>query len=125
MRNPLDDFEDQFTSYELVQQNLEALAEEARDWNARCPGIEAVGLILDAKVAEAEPFIAALEQACGQKLPVSGFLGVVPRSFAVDILRKHCTAALDNLPNGRAGELLPVLVSMGSGYRFAEVAYTL
>ena len=74
--------------------------------------------------AGARPFIDALEQASGQKLNVPGFLGLVPRQFAVHILREDCPAALDNLPNGEPGSVLPVLVATKGGFRVDEVEYS-
>jgi hypothetical protein len=53
---------------------------------------------------------------------VPGFLGVVPRPFAVAIVRASCPVALDNLPNGEPGATLPVLVAMKGGFRFGNAS---
>ena len=57
-----------------------------------------------------------------QTAGLPGFLGVVPRPFAVHILRTNCPAALDNLPYNDTGTL-PVLVATKGGFRFGEVDY--
>jgi len=108
--DPLGHFEDQSFSHELIEHNRGPLAEEAREFLSENPGVDPVGLLLDVGASEAKPFLDALEQAAGQKLSVPGFLGVVPRHFAVHILRINCPAALDNLPNNETGTL-PVLVA--------------
>ena len=122
MSERFEHFEDQACSHDLIENNRGPLGEEARDFISQNPGIEPVGLILDAGASEARPFLDALENAAGQRLNVPGFLGVVPRQFAVHILRTNCPAALDNLPNNDTGTL-PVLVATKGGFRFGEVDY--
>jgi len=97
------------------------LVAEAREFWAEHPDLEQVGLILECSSAEAKPFLVALERAAGKRIEVAGFLGIVPRRFAIDILRNNAPAALDNLPNGKLGVTLPVLVATRSGFRFGEI----
>lgn len=122
--DPFEHFEDQQLSHDLIEKNRDALAEEAREFVSLNAGAEPVGLILEAGASEAKPFLDAFAQAAGKKINVPGFLGVVPRQFAVHILRNNCPAALDNLPNGEIGTTLPVLVATKGGFRFDEVCYT-
>ncbi|MCB9891941.1 MAG: hypothetical protein H6832_18990 [Planctomycetes bacterium] len=124
MTDTFEHFGDQQFSHEVLERNRTALRDEARGFVAQASGVEPVGLILDAGAAEAKPFLEALEQATGRQLNVPGFLGVVPRPFAVHILRASCPAALDNLPNGELGVKLPVLVATKGGFRFGEVDYS-
>tara|TARA_R110002072_G_scaffold2288_5_gene18901 strand:- start:6104 stop:6487 length:384 start_codon:yes stop_codon:yes gene_type:complete len=124
MRDPFEHFEDQQLSHELLEKHRGDLAEEARNFISGNAGAEPVGLILEAGSSEARAFLEALKQATGQELDAPGFLGVVPRAFAVGILRANLPAALDNLPNGELGAKLPVLVATKGGFRFAEVEYS-
>ena len=48
---------------ELIENNRDALAEKGRDFVSENPGVEPVGLILEAGASEAKPFLDALEQA--------------------------------------------------------------
>ena len=125
MSDPFEHFEDQQLSHDLIEHNRDALGEEARDFLSENSGVDPVGLILESGAAEARPFLDALEQVAGEKLNVPGFLGVVPRHFAVEILRANAPAALDNLPNGKLGSTLPVLVATKGGFRFGVVEYSL
>lgn len=123
MSDPLEHFEEELRSYELLEEHREALAKEARDLASRGVEADPVGLILEAGASEARAFLDALEKAAGRKLDVPGFLGLVPRRFAVEILRANCQAALDHLPNGELGKTLPVLIATTGGYRFGTIDY--
>jgi hypothetical protein len=122
--DPFEHFEDQQFSHELLERNDGALREEAMAFVSQGPGVEPVGLILEAGASEAKPFVEALERATGTKFDAPGFLGVVPRPYVVNILRANCPAALDNLPNGEVGATLPVLVATKGGFRFGTVEYS-
>ncbi len=124
MSDPFEHFEDQQLSHELLEKHRGDLAEEARNFISQNADAEPVGLILEAGSSEARAFMQSIAQASGQERNAPGFLGVVPRAFAVEILRANLPAALDNLPNGELGAKLPVLVATKGGFRFAEIEYS-
>lgn len=123
--DPFEHFEEQQLSHELVAEHREALIADAAEFARQHPDLELVGLILEAGASEAAPLRAALEQATGQSFAGRGFLGVVPRSMVLAILRANAPATLDWLPPSRTGSTrtLPIAVVTKSGFRFAAVSY--
>jgi hypothetical protein len=111
-------------SEKLIKQHAPKLAQEIRELVTEHPGAKAVGLILEAGAAEAEPFRRAMEAQSGQTIGGAGFFGLVPRKMAVDILRTTMPAALEWLePDEPHESRLPVVVVMKAGIRLGVVNY--
>lgn len=79
-----------------------------------------------ANAAEATSLRAKLQKATGQDFAGKGFIGVVPRSMVLDILRANHPAALDWLEgSGDEGTLrkLPLVAVTENGIRLGRVNY--
>src|SRR4029450_8629177 len=73
--DPFENFEEQQRSYELLQEHREALVADALELLREHPGLEVVGLVLDADASEASAMRRAFEQATGQNFAGRGFIG--------------------------------------------------
>jgi hypothetical protein len=100
--DPFENLGEQQRSYELLDEHREALLADARELLLAQPGMEVVGLILDADASEATAMRSALEQATGRNFAGRGFLGVAPRPFVLQLLRANApetsTGCLRHLP---------------------------
>lgn len=130
MDDPFDNFGEQLRSFELLDEHRLALVEDARELLRETPETEVVGLILDGEAAEAQAFRTALEDATGQDLGGKGFLGVAPRKFVVDMLRRDSPASLEWIPssttrdeNGDIQHWLPLVALTRKGVRFSVVEF--
>lgn len=122
--DPFENFGEQQRSYELLEEHRLALAADARELLQANPGLQVVGLILDADASEATAMRATLEQATGQNFQGRGFLGVAPRDFVLHMLRANAPATLDWLPaSTSAGDVqqLPLVAITKHGVRFGIV----
>ncbi|HLQ36827.1 MAG TPA: hypothetical protein VK348_03435 [Planctomycetota bacterium] len=116
--DPFEHFEQQLRSHELITEHRDLLLAEAAEFVRQHPGTPPVALILEADTSEAAPLWAALQRASGHDLQGRGFLGVVPRAFALQILRANAPATLDWLAPATAdGAELPLVVATRNGFR--------
>ncbi len=91
----MSEFEQKEQSIRLLDEHGESLAADAREMRSANPELRVVGLILAPDASEARGIMAAIQQATGQDLAGRGFVGLVPREFAVTILRSNAPATLD------------------------------
>lgn len=118
-----EEFERQQRSFDLIDQHRATLASEAARIAKEHPGARMVGLILEGDAPEAVEFLRALE------LPndIAGFVGVVPRKMALDILGQSAPAGLDFVANDTIGPMrkLPILFAAKTGVRLGLVEYAI
>lgn len=91
----MNEFEQQEQSMRLMDEHGPSLARDAAEVAAQRPDAQVVGLIVMPDAAEAKRLVEALSQATGQNLRGRGFVGLVPREFALTILRANAPATLD------------------------------
>lgn len=110
---------------QLLQEHGPSLAEEAGDLCHQHPELQPVGLVLSPDAPEVEPIRRMLEQLTRQDLTGKGFIGLVPRSVAVAILRVTAPSALEWLPSKTEGpeRTLPLLALMRDGCRVGGIDY--
>ena len=119
-------FDEQLRSWEGLAAAKTSLLAEAQELHQTHPDFEVVGLVAEADSSEAAPFLAALQQATGQKAAGRGVITLVPRDFLLAILRANAPATLDWLPPSRTadgGRMLPLCAATKNGYRFDAVGY--
>lgn len=108
-----------------MDQHGPSLAKEAAQVTAQQPEAQLVGLIVTPDAAEAKRLAEALSKATGQDLRGRGFVGLVPREFALTILRSNAPATLDWLsPDSEEGKRrLPLVVATKDGFRLGASDY--
>lgn len=102
-------------SIELLEQHREALVADAREILAKQPDAKLVGMILAPDSSEVENFRAALRRAGQPPAGEVGIVCVVPRAFALAILRANAPATLDWLESDPSK--LPLFAAMKDGMR--------
>lgn len=119
------EFEQQEQSIRLMDDHGPSLAREAADVAAQQADAQLVGLIVTPDAGEAKRLAEALSNATGQDLRGRGFVGLVPREFALTILRSNAPATLDWLePEAVGGERrLPLVVATKDGFRLGASEY--
>ena len=122
--DPFENFAEQQSSYEMLEEHRAALAADAAELLREHPALELVGLIMEAEASEAVAFREAFERATGQSFTGKGFLGVVPRELVLRILRANAPATLDWLPPSREGppRTIPLVAVTRRGFRFGAVS---
>lgn len=120
------EFEQREQSIQLMDEHGPSLAKEAAQVAAQQPEAQLVGLIVTPDAAEAKRLAEALSEATGQDLRGRGFVGLVPREFALTILRSNAPATLDWLePQAVGGERrLPLIVATKDGFRLGARRYS-
>jgi hypothetical protein len=110
---------------QLLQLHGPSLAEEAGDLCQQHPEIQPVGLVLAPDAPAAFEIGRLLEQITKVDLHGKGFIGLVPRSVAVSILRVTAPAALEWLPPQSDGSerTLPLVALMRDGCRVGGIDY--
>jgi hypothetical protein len=87
------------------------------------PDARVVGMVIESDAPEAESLRQLLP--LGARVPSQGFVGIVPREIALQILGAAAPAALDWLEdesNGRKRKL-PVIYAARTGLRTAALEY--
>jgi len=126
MSDPFEHFEEQERSLDLLQpQQINALKDDARELVAEHPEMQPVGLVFAPDASEAVSMRDAIERATGQSLAGRGFFGVVPREFALAILRANAPATLDWLEPPTTGpeRKLSIVIATKNGFRVLSVDY--
>ena len=120
------EFEQQEESIRLMEQHGPALAREAADLHRQQPTARVVGLIVTPDASEAKSLAEAIGKATGQSLHGRGFAGIVPREFALTIMRANAPATLDWLDTGESEDgrrRLPLIVGTRDGFRLGATPY--
>src|SRR5688572_18806390 len=102
---------------ELMDEHGASLAEEAREVLAQHPDVRLVGLILTPDSEEMRVMRPRLERETRESLTGKGFVGLMPREFALAILRQRAPATLDWIEPHETGRL-PLMAATRDGYRF-------
>jgi len=121
-------FYQQLDSEALLRQHGPDLAAEARTILQRQPTAKLAGVILEPDAKEARQLRALLEQNCSEPIPSGLLVGLVPREFVVDSVRRGLRGhplvnQLDD-PEWRVQRHLPVVVATRDGHRFGMLPCT-
>ena len=125
MTDPLEHFDEQQASYELLEEHREMLAREAAEIARAHPDAHLVGVIMNADASEASELRRMLQEQVGRQ--VAGFVGVMPRKLVLEILRANHPAVLDWLEDsGGGGERrkLPLVAITKNGVRLGCAEYS-
>ena len=85
-----------------------------------------VGLIVTPNASEAKSLAKAIGKATGQSLHGRGFAGIVPREFALTIMRANAPATLDWLDAGESEDgrrRLLLIIATRDGFRLGATPY--
>ena len=110
-------------SFEAIEQFRATLIAEAVDIFRQDPDARIVGMVIESDAPEAKTFRQLLPP--DSRGPSQGFVGIVPREIALQLLGAAAPAALDWLEddgNGRSRRL-PVIYAARTGLRTAAVEY--
>ncbi len=123
----LDRFSQDAHAFLDLEEEKGVLVQEARSVLAEHPEADPVGVLLQAGSPLAQAFFGAIEKATGQKILAKGFLGVMPRHVAVQILEGHDPKLLERLEGEPGGEgstrRLPMIAVTKNGARMHVVKY--
>ncbi len=123
----LDRFSQEANAFMDLNETKEVMVREARSVLSKHPEADPVGLLFQRDAPLAKGVLTALEKATGQILHAKGFLGVMPRSLANEILKHedpNLLAQLAHAPGGRGpSRRLPIICMTRSGARMMVVGY--
>ncbi len=123
----LDQFSQRLHSLLDLDEQKEVLVQQARNVLVEHPDADPVGLLFQAEAPLARGLAAAMEKATGQDFQGRGFVGVMPRRLAVQILKSEKPELLEALGNVPGGEglmrKLPMIAVTKDGARMLVVDY--
>jgi len=123
----LDQFSQSMHSLLDLDEQKEVLVKEARNILTEHPGADPVGLLFQAEAPLARGLAAAMEKATGENFHGRGFVGVMPRQLAVQILQSEKPELLEALGKVPGGEglrrKLPMIAVTKDGARMLVVEY--
>lgn len=123
----LDHFSQDAHAFLDLNETKELMVEEARSVLSRHPEADPVGLLFQRDAPLAREVLASLEKTTGQPLPARGFLGVMPRQLANEILKNEKPDLLELLAHNPGGtgpsRRLPIICMTRSGAKMLVVGY--
>jgi hypothetical protein len=123
----LDAFSQEANAFMDLNETKEIMVQEARSVLSKHPEADPVGLLFQRGAPLAEGMLAALEEATGQPLQAKGFLGVMPRHLANEILKDETPdflAELAHTPGGKGStRRLPIICVTRNGAKMMVVGY--
>jgi hypothetical protein len=123
----LDPFSQDINASMDLNETQEFMVKEARSVLSEHPKADPVGMLFQRDAPLAQGMLAALEKATGQPLQAKGFLGVMPRHIANQLLKNEkpdLLAALAHAPGGKGPtRQLPIVCVTKYGAKIMVVGY--
>lgn len=123
----LDRFSQDAHAFLDLHETKDLMVREARSVLSRHPDADPVGLLFQRDAPLARGVAEALEEATGRPLRAKGFLGVMPRRLANQILKDEKPDLLEQLahaPGGRgSSRRLPIICVTRNGAKMLVVGY--
>jgi hypothetical protein len=122
--DPLDHFEQQLESHELIQTHRATLIADACEVLRQQPDAGIAALIMRPDAGDQQDFRRQITQASGRRaLPAGGMVGIVPRAWVR--LLEQMAPHLPPVEPEPLEHRLPVLVSTRDGRRLGMYVFTL